>query len=109
MGRLERGLEMLSYAGELAKACRDCFNDPEVIDAVSKHTAGARIESLYITTKGQGKKKRYIAHVTLEWSRAAITMTGGGASVKAAVMNAIQKRQGQYTMWQPEEGEDLPF
>jgi hypothetical protein len=109
MGRLERGLEMLSYAGELAKACRDCFHDPEIIDAVAKHTTGARLESLYITSKGQGKKKRYIAHVTLEWSRCAITMTGWGVSVKAAVMNALQKRQGQYTMWQPDEDENLPF
>lgn len=109
MTRLEHGIELLGYAGELAKACRDCFNDAEVTAAVHKHTAGARLESLYVTTRGQGKKKRYIAHATLEWSRAAITMTGWGVSVKAAVMNALQKRQGQYTMWQPEEDEDLPF
>jgi len=109
MGRLEHGLELLGYASELAKQSRDCFHDPEVLRAVAKHTAGARLEGLFVSSKGQGKKKRYIAHVTLEWSRCAITMTGWGVTLKAAVMNALQKRQGQYTMWQPEEGEDLPF
>jgi len=109
MTRLERGIEMLSHAGALAKMCRDCFTDPEVTAAVTKHTPGARLESLYITSMGQGKKKRYVCHATLEWSRAAITITGWGVSVKDAVMNALEKKYGQYGLWQPPDDEDLPF
>jgi hypothetical protein len=109
MSRLEDGIEMLSHAGSLAKECRDCFNDPEIKDAVKRHTTGARLESLYITTTGQGKKKRYIAHATLEWSRACITVTGWGVSLRGAVMNALEKRNGQYGLWQPDEEENLPF
>jgi hypothetical protein len=109
MGRLEHGIEMLGVASSLAIACRECFHDREVLAAVSKHTREARLESLYVTSTGQGKKKRYIVHVTLEWSRAAITMTGWGNTVKAGVLNALGRKYAQYGLWSPPEDEDLPF
>jgi hypothetical protein len=109
MTRLEHGIEMLGYAGGLAHRCRDCFTDEEVRAAVARHVPGAQLESLYITSVGKGKKTRYNAIVSLEWERACITVTGQGSSIKAAVLAALEKRQGQYGLWQPEEPEDLPF
>lgn len=108
MGRLESGLELLGHASLLAKACRDCFKDPKIKEMVARRFSGGRVESLYVETRGQGKKKRYLATVVVQWERCALTLFGVGTSVRDAVVSALKKHQAQQTMEWPTE-EDLPF
>jgi hypothetical protein len=109
MQRLKKGIEMLGYAGALAAQMRELVEDAEVLEAIEKRIAGARLESMYVVSQGQGKKTRYIAHVTLEWSHAAMLFTGWGNTVRDAVMHALEKREGTYTMRPYDPDEDLPF
>lgn len=108
MTRLERGIEMLGHASQLAKACRDCFHDEEIKALVERRFDEGRIESLYITSMGQGKKRRYMAHVTIEWSRCALVLFGVGMTVRNAVVSALKKHAGQQLLEFPEP-DDIPF
>jgi hypothetical protein len=106
--RLEKGIELLSYASSLAREIRTTMQDSDVVAAVETVAQGAHIESIYVMSEGSGKRKRYIAHVTIEWSRCALTMVGFGLTVRTAILHAVQQREAQRRL-DFVEPEDLPF
>jgi hypothetical protein len=108
VSRLHDGIEGLSYASKLACEMRELFSDPDVVEMVERCISGATLESIFCRTEGQGKKKRYIAQVTIQWSKCALSTWGQGVTLRMAVLNALAHRQAQRVLPFPE-ADDLPF